>query len=371
MQEPPELNEYQQMVKSDAQNIRDLATKAKAAEIDFIEDGGGGEGSVATPEIEEGSKEWNEIYDGYDWIITFFDMWMDIPDPKDSEAIVNQLGEVVGESDLKHDDNAVGNIDPGNNLLGSSALDGSTTIMAKTASNWEGAAADAFQLMMGNLEPALHNQIALGKILRQMAIANYHVVHSVRRDVRQLQKDTITALEASMEGPGFDWKALQMTLMIVGTALSFTGGVAAIPAVTGFLASQLDPADPDDAGKRKLGNATSSLTLINAVIGLRTLLPQEQEAAKDGGPLGASTVDGILDNMASGLTTISSKMSEAEDAIVEVCNANINLINSSDKNGSSGVIDAGKAVVVAPRPAKMVNDPGTADERFRPSGTPV
>lgn len=380
MWDQPGISDFQQEVKSDAEKIRELAATGKALEYAARKHPEDGEGIVSEAEAKPGSDLWNRIYNDYKWIIPFFETWYDIPDPKHTETIVDQLGRVVGEKGLKDDPDAVATLEPSGNLLGKPALTSAEAVVISVLKDWDGLAAETFQLMMRNLEPALRNQIALGMILRQMAIANHHIVSAVRRDVRKLQKDTITALEASIEHAGFDWGSIKLSLTIAGTAFAFASGVGAVPAIAGVATVWATPdgesGETDDErrareqrGERRYNTTKAGMSLFSAAVGMGTYLPAEKKAQDKGGPLGAALVDDILTNMADGLNKIAADMTEAERAIVKVCDANVELINSSDKNGSTGKVNEAIPVVVAPRPAYLVNNPRTAYKRFRPEGT--
>lgn len=363
-----------------ARAIHAAATRHRVQEYD---DERRAESGQDLPRTMEDSSEWNTIDAGYAWIDSYFDGWMGLPDPERTKPLINRLERVVGEGDVGGDQDAKNLAVKGGSLV-ADAFDDAEAARNAVGNSWDGTGALMFQVMLSNVNPALTNQIAIGKVLIHLATGNYRALKAAQRDLRQLQGDTVAAIEANHQSDGIDMGAVKAGLMLAGTAMAFTSGLGAIPAVAGFALANLGPtglpdeSDEDlqdrvDDARGRYNNANASLAVVGTVMGLGSYLPEEEEHKDKGPRLAGDTTDEVLGNMVNAATKIQEEYDEAMRGLVSLCEKNLDFIRDNDMNGALEFErDPYTPVIVAPRPKQLVDvPPDRVDENFRPAGTPI
>lgn len=245
------------------------------------------------------------------WVPDMFFRATMVPYHEHSLTLANEVATISGSGALSGDEPPRDGYLPGVNftyilagggLLGNEAFSHIPTIQTGLAP-WTTAAVDRFRDgFLPNIAVALTNHMAVAKTLRNVMAANYHMLALAREDIDGIAHDTIAALESSDGCCPWDTSDPKANLGVAA-------GVGTI--IAGFVTFPVAPPFGAEFGAAAVA---SGFTVLDGSVTAWSAI-EESRAEAQGVPLGADTVDGILENMAAALNTVYGKLDEGSDAL--------------------------------------------------------
>jgi hypothetical protein len=236
----------------------------------------------------------------FSWVNDYFERTANLPDPNASVRPGSATASICGDGALSRVANDASraseqatrleNIDPSGGLLGNGIFEKISTINDKVES-WKSGAADMFKdYFLPVIPAAIDEQVVVAKAMRNVMAANQSMLAISRDDADAIAHDTIAALEFS-DGCCSGDNDQQTTLGIISGVAAIVAGIATLP-----FSGPIGAAAIMAGGFTVLDGAVSTWATV------------EDSRAQNSLPLGADTIEGVLESMAEALGKVHSEL---------------------------------------------------------------
>ncbi|MFD0560152.1 hypothetical protein FB566_4146 [Stackebrandtia endophytica] len=256
-----------------AKEVVDAARKKVTAEAAQRKKGGGF-GSNLGPGLSEQLTDADRaaIEEGLSWIVERFETYH-TPHPKEFDLLIEKMDIVAaafGKSDKGFAETDLGMI----------------TVAQEYVSEWDGALATNFsENFLSKMPIVMENQGLLARLLHNEMLKTKAMYETRRKNAVDIANDAVKAIEAINESKGIGLKVALAVIISVGTFMTLGTGTFAM-----------------------VGAAAVSGATIGG-----PFIPEDKEKV----PLGADTVEEVLDNLREALKKLDEKVDEQENTLIE------------------------------------------------------
>lgn len=257
-----------------AKEVVEVARKKATIEAQKDKKQKGGFGPNLGPGLSQEltEKELAAIEEGVDWILERYESYL-TPAPDDFDLLIEKVNIVAGAFGKSKDEFAETDL-------------GMITIAQDYVGEWEGALADNFnENFLSKMPGIMENQGLVAKLLHDQAVKTKSVYVTRRENVLEIAEETVTAIEAINDSKGTELGILLAAIIAAGTFMT-------------------------------LGTGTFALVGAAAIAG-STLGGPFAPGEKEKVPLGADTVEGVINNMRDALDKLDKNVGDEENTLIE------------------------------------------------------
>ncbi|ADD43968.1 hypothetical protein [Stackebrandtia nassauensis] len=299
-------------IKDAAEKVRETAVSKGKSERDKAE----GDYTIMNPDsmIRPDFASDEEIEEQAKWIPGRFEPYI-TPNPLDIETLVKRADTIATVFNCS-----------GNNLT-DSRLSGAYEIAMTRSDEWEGKAGENFEKYMASLPTIMGNHGKVANMLQIEAQKMIELYKNRRKGAKDIADQAVKAIEAIDDSKGEGLEFLLAVIITIGTFVGLGGGGLAI-----------------------VGAGVASGATLGG-----PFLPDDKEEL----PLGADTIEEVLENMKKALDELDKSITEQEDTLIDAMKFNESEIRPHISD------DFGKETLLLPmRPELAGADVKTIKERF-------